>query len=150
VSELPATPASAAAGPVYLADKSALARVRHPAVAGVLVPLLASGQVATCGVLELEILYSARSHQDFVQVRAELGGYPRLPAAQADFDRAVEVLELLARRGHRRAARLPDLLLAAIAERHGVTLLHYDCDFDLIGAVTQQPMRWIVPRSSVP
>jgi len=118
-------------------------------VAAVLVPLVGDGRLATCGLLDLEILYSARSHRDFVATRQELAGYPRLEVAQADFDRAVAVMEQLARRGQHRAAGLPDLLLAAVAERHAVTLLHYDAHFDLIGGVTGQAMRWVVARGSV-
>lgn len=45
---------------LYLADKSALARLPNPAVAGVLAPLIEAGQVATCGVVDLEVLFSAR------------------------------------------------------------------------------------------
>ena len=115
-----------------------------------LVPLLDAGQVAVSGVLELEVLYSARSHADFLAVRQELRGYPRLPLNEPDFARAVEIMELLARRGQHRAAGLPDLLQAALAERHRLVLLHYDADFELIAAVTGQPMQWIVPRGSVP
>ena len=118
-------------------------------MAAVLVPLVGDGRLATCGLLDLEILYSARSHRDFVATRQELAGYPRLEVAQADFDRAVAVMEQLARRGQHRAAALPDLLLAAVAERHAVTLLHYDAHFDLIGGVTGQAMRWVVARGSV-
>ena len=147
---LDAAAAGAAQAPAFLADKSALARLRDPMVAAVLAPLLAAGQVAGCGVLDLEVLYSARSHRDFVGTLADLRGLPRLPVEQADFDRAVDVMELLARRGQHRAAGLPDLLLAAIAERHAVTLLHYDADFDVVAAVTGQPMRWVVPRGTVP
>jgi predicted nucleic acid-binding protein len=43
-----------------------------------------------------------------------------------------------------------DLLIAAVAERERVTLLHYESDYDLIGRVTKQPMRWVVSRGSVP
>ena len=50
-----------ALGPRYLADKSALVRLRHPAVSAVLSPLLLAGEVATCSVVELEVLFSARS-----------------------------------------------------------------------------------------
>jgi hypothetical protein len=59
-------------------------------------------------------------------------------------------MEPLARRGQHRAAGLPDLLLAAIAERHSVTLLHYDADFDVVAAITGQPTQWVAPRGSVP
>jgi len=31
----------------------------------------------------------------------------------------------------------------------GVVLLHYDADFELIAAVTGQPMHWVVPRGSI-
>ena len=43
-----------------------------------------------------------------------------------------------------------DLLVAAAAERAGLTVLHYDQDFDLIAEVTGQPTEWVVPRGSVP
>ena len=134
----------------YLVDKSAFARARHAAVAAALNPLFAAGRIARCGILELEVLFSARNHADFVSIRAELSGLTRLDVVQADFDRALEVMELLARRGQHRAAGLSDLVLAAVAERHGATLLHYDADFDLIAAVTGQPAEWVVPRGSVP
>lgn len=49
-----------------------------------------------------------------------------------------------------RAVGIADLLLAALTERQRVTLLHYDRDFDVVSAVTDQPMRWVVPAGSVP
>jgi predicted nucleic acid-binding protein len=140
----------ALSAPSYLVDKSALARLRHPAVATVLLPLLTAGQVAVSGILELEVLYSARTHQDFVDTRAELHAYPRLQIAEDDFERAAAVMELLARHGQHRGAGLPDLLQAAVAERHQVTLVHYNADFERIAAVTRQPAEWVVARASVP
>jgi predicted nucleic acid-binding protein len=74
----------------YLADTSALARLRHPGVAAVLAPLIESGMVATCGVI------------------------------------------------------------AAVAERERVTVLHYDGGYELIAQVTGQPVQWVVPRGTVP
>ncbi|TAK23966.1 MAG: PIN domain nuclease [Chloroflexota bacterium] len=139
----------AVASPAYVVDKSAFTRLRHGSVEAVLAPLVARDQVATCGVFELEILYSARDARDFAGVRHELLGLPRFDFAQTDFDRAIEVLGMLAIRGQHRAGGLSDLLLAAIAERHAVTVLHYDAHFDLIAAVTNQPTRWVVPRGSV-
>jgi len=43
-----------------------------------------------------------------------------------------------------------DLLIAAAAEVAGLVVLHYDHDFELIAAVTDQPMEWIAPAGSVP
>lgn len=59
--------------------------------------------------------------------------------------RAIEVQQLFADRGHRRAPSVPDLLVAAAAEVAGFTVLHVDKDFDLIASVTGQPverLRW--------
>jgi predicted nucleic acid-binding protein len=49
-----------------------------------------------------------------------------------------------------RAVGFPDLLVAAVAERERVTVLHYDGDYDFIAQVTSQPMQWVVPRGTVP
>lgn len=35
-----------------------------------------------------------------------------------------------------------DLVVAATAELHGLTLLHHDRDFDVVAGVTGQPLRW--------
>lgn len=56
----------------------------------------------------------------------------------------------LARRGQHRAAGLSDLLISAVAERAGLTVLHYDANYDIVAAATGQPMRWVVPRGSIP
>ena len=54
-------------------------------------------------------------------------------------DRAVEVQALLADRGYRRAASIPDVLIAAAAEIADLTVLHSDKDFELIAELTGQP-----------
>lgn len=58
-------------------------------------------------------------------------------------------MEALARHGKHRAVRLPDLLIAAVAERLDLCILHYDADYELIAGVTHQRTLWIVPRGSV-
>lgn len=45
--------------------------------------------------------------------------------------------------------KLPDLLIAAVANRSGLIVVHYDSDFDRIAAVTGQPVRWAAPRGSL-
>ena len=44
---------------------------------------------------------------------------------------------------------IDDLIIAAAAEQAGLTVLHYDDDFDLIAEVTGQPMEWVV-QGTVP
>lgn len=124
--------------------------MRVPAVDQRLTALARAGEIATCGVIELEVLYSARTHKDLVQIRKERqAAFPSIDITQADFDRAMEVMELLARRGQHRAASIPDLLIAAVAQRSDLTILHYDHDFETIATVTSQKTEWVVARGSV-
>jgi len=135
----------------YLADTSALARLRRPAVAAQLVPLVEAGLVATCAVIDLEVAWSTRTAEEFDRLRADREtGYERLETHDDDWRRAFDVQSELWRNGKVRAVGFPDLLIAAVAEREQVTILHYDSDFDMIAEATGQPTRWIVPRGSVP
>lgn len=123
--------------------------MRSRAVDARLAPLIGSGDLATCAVVELEVLYSARSHTDLHATRARRSALPLIAMEQQDFDRAAVVMEALAERGKHRSVGIPDLLIAAAAERARATLLHYDSDFDTIAAVTGQAAEWVVPRGSV-
>ena len=134
----------------YLADKSAYARLHRPAVYARLAPLLEHGLVATCSLVDLEILYSCRSPQEYEAVLEERQAWERLDIEQADWTRATAVQRLLARTSRHRAAGLADLVLAAVAERHQVTLLHDDQDFEHIASVSGQQIEWVVPAGSVP
>ena len=137
-----------AVSPSYLADKSALARMRHADVAERLAPLILGGQVATCAVIDLEVLYSARSLGDYEEILVERGALPTLPLTETVASRALDVQHLLARRGQHRVP-VPDLLIAATAEVNGVAVIHYDADYDRIAHVTGQPAEWVVPRGSI-
>ncbi len=134
-----------------LADTSALARMHHPSVAAVLAPLIEAGMVATCGVIEFELSWATRSSAEFGQLRTDRDdGYEWLATHDEDWRRALDVQASLWRTGRMRPAGLPDSLVAAVAERGRVTVLHYDGDYDLITEVTGQPTQWVVPRGTVP
>jgi predicted nucleic acid-binding protein len=140
-----------AAVATHLADNSALARLGRPEVAAALGPLIEAGLVATCGVIEFELGWATRTSAEFDQVRADRdAGYEWLAAHDQDWHRALDVQATLWRTGRVRAVSFPDLLVAAVAERERVTLLHYDSDYDLIAGVTGQPMQWVVQRGTVP
>ena len=55
-------------------------------------------------------------------------------------DRAIAVQQVLAGQGHHRAPSVPDLLIAATAELARLVVLHVDKDFELIAAITGQPL----------
>ena len=134
----------------YLADKSALTRRQtRPEVREALEPLLLEGEICTCGIVDLEILYSATSPDGYRAGARVLQGMPRVKLEEGSVQRALEVQAMLAERSRHRGMSLPDLLIAACAERAGLTVLHYDSDFDRIAEFTGQPTRWVVPRGSV-
>jgi predicted nucleic acid-binding protein len=103
---------------------------------------ISRGLVRLSAITRLELGYSARSGE------AGRGQFALSPLAlmpiehltPAIEDRAFEVQMLLADRGQHRAPSIPDLLIAATAEKTGLTVLAVDKDFDLIAAVTNQPV----------
>ena len=136
--------------PTFLADKSALARREtRSEVHEILEPLLVSGEIATCGIVDLELLYSARDRATYRALTEALRGMPRVSVTDDAVNRAIAVQAMLAERSQHRAVPLPDLLVAACAERAELTVLHYDADFDRVAELTGQPTQWIVPRGSV-
>ena len=134
----------------YLLDKSALARMVHPTVRRRLAPVIEAGEAASCAVVDLEVLFSARTYDYYVETRRRRDlAYHQIPLTQDTFQRAIDVQQELARSGHHRLP-IPDLIIAAAAERASLTVLHYDSDFDSIARVTGQPVEWVVNRGSVP
>ena len=61
---------------------------------------------------------------------------------------ALEVQERLAEKGSHRLS-LPDLVIAATAEHHDATVLHFDRDYDRIAEITGQATQWVVARGTV-
>ena len=134
----------------YLVDTSALARLSVPEVSDVLRPRIDAGRVAVTAVTWLEIGYTARSRSDHDESQRPILERLQLvygsPRSQR---RAIEVQQALMNVGHHRAVKLPDLLIASTAEVEGLTVLHYDADFDRIATVTEQPVEWVVPAGMV-
>jgi predicted nucleic acid-binding protein len=112
---------------------------------------LIEGQVATCDMVRLELLYSTRNATEFAALRSELDALPNCPIGIEQWQRALEVYQQLARQGglHHRAVRHPDLLIAAAAEAAGIPVLHYDEDYDRIAAITGQEVHWLAPRGTL-
>jgi predicted nucleic acid-binding protein len=92
----------------------------------VLSPLIEAGAVATCGVIEFELGWAARSSAESGQLRIDRdAGYEWLAIHDEDWRRALDVQAALWRRGRMRAVGFPDLLIAAVVERERATLLHF-------------------------
>ena len=102
-------------------------RLRHPPVAEMLGPLIEAGLVATCGVIEFELAWAARTSAELDELRADRdAGYERLATQDEDWRRALQFREELWRSGQMRSVGMPDLLVAAVAERAAEALLYAD------------------------
>ncbi len=132
----------------YLPDKSVWARLRHPAVRAVVAPLVDRGLIGTCPIIDLEILYSARTGSEHQRFRAQRDAFEYFPITDEITQRAIEVQGLLAQRSQHRSVSIPDLLIAATAERHALTVLHYDGDYERVAEITGQETQWVVPRGT--
>lgn len=132
----------------HLVDKSALARMTHPGVEARLRPLLEEGFVATCAIIDLEVLYSARSLAVYEAILAERRALDDVPITLEVTSRAITVQRLLAQVGPHRLP-IADLLIAAAAESADLTVLHYDADFERIADITGQRQEWVAERGSL-
>jgi predicted nucleic acid-binding protein len=137
-----------------LADPSAWSwsrRRAYPELRGGFDAALVDGELATCDMVRLELLHSARSTTEFAEIRRELAALPDCPIDKAQWSRALWVYEQLSAQGggSQRSVKHPDLLIAAAAEAAGITVLHYDEDYDRIAAITGQPTRWLAPKGTL-
>jgi predicted nucleic acid-binding protein len=129
---------------LYLIDTSGLFRILQDKLRQAWSDHLAAGVVATCPVVELEFLHSARSLADRLEKQRLLRDvFGWIPMSERACDRAEEVQQLMTEAGTYRSAGAIDLLIAATAERAGLTVLCDDRDFVAVGRVTGQPVRLV-------
>jgi predicted nucleic acid-binding protein len=141
---------SSLADGLELADTSVWARIGKPAMAW-FATAVEDGLIAVCDQVATEVLFSTRDAGDFRATEDALLACPWLSVEPRDWDEARRVFRALADRGplHHRQVKIPDLLIAAVAARHDVTLVHYDADYEVIASVTGQRTRWAAPRGSL-
>lgn len=132
----------------YLVDTSVFGRLSKAVVASAFAPLAAQGLVGVCAPVEFELGFAARNDGDHQGLRERLAAFTAVPVTYADHRRALDVQAALSARGQHRALSLVDALVAAVAEARGLTVLHYDADFELVASVTGQPHQWIVDRGT--
>lgn len=134
----------------WLVDKSAYIRMQSGQAADLAKwnARIERGVVRLSTVTRLELGFSARSGESGRMALAlpPLSLMPVEHLTPAMEDRAWEVQMLLADRGQHRAPSIPDLLIAATAEKAALTVLAVDKDFDLIAAITGQPVETLALR----
>jgi len=132
---------------LYLADTSAWHRSGR--VADRWEPLLEADEISLCTPVRLELLLSARGRADYRGLSSDLAQVRHLPLDGRCERAAARIQAALAERSQHRGPTPVDLLIAAVAEVNGATLLHYDRHFDAIARVSGQPMEWLARRGSL-
>jgi predicted nucleic acid-binding protein len=137
-----------------LLDNSAWARLADRALAAdrltEIADAIEAGRIATCLPFLLEAGYSARSARDHDAVLAELLALPRI-SIDADVERsALDAQRQLARVGYHRLPPV-DLLMAALAARYELGVLHYDRDYDVLAEKTDLKFDsvWLAPAGTL-
>jgi predicted nucleic acid-binding protein len=140
----------AAAGAAELADTSVWARAGRPEL-GWFRDAVEDGRIALCDQVAMELLWSARDSAEFRATEQALLACPWFDGEPADWQEARRVFGELAVRGplHHRQVKIPDLLIAAVAARNSLTLVHYDRDYEIIAGVTGQATRWAAAPGSI-
>lgn len=109
-----------------------------------------AGVIGICDLVELELLYSARSLVDRRDKKDAFGQlFSWVTTPDAVWSRSHRVQQLLTERGEHRSAGAADLLIAATAELNRLVVLHYDRGFDAIAAATGQPAAWVAEPGSI-
>jgi predicted nucleic acid-binding protein len=138
------------AGRIYLADTSVFVlQSKHSIVRDQFAKLLSEGRLAACQLTALEYLNNAPDPSGYEVLWGALHGMRWIDVDTHALDRALEVHRQLAATSQHRNFRLPDLIIAATAQLHGATVLHYDADYDRIAALTGQSTEWVAERGSL-
>ena len=137
-----------------LLDNSAWARLADAALpadrADEIADALESGGVVACLPFLLEAGYSARNAHEHAQLLTELLALPQYHIDEAVEHRALDAQAQLARAAHHRLPPV-DLLIAALADRYDLAVLHYDHDYDLIAEKTDLSFEsvWLAERGTL-
>lgn len=101
-----------------------------------LIALLRAGEVATTDVVMMEVLCGPTDEKDVDRLTNMLAGTRYLrQEAPRDAEGAAALFRTCRRAGEAPRARL-DCLVAAVAIRHSVPVLHHDRDYDVLARHT--------------
>ncbi len=92
---------------------------------------LLGADVATCDPIRMEVLAGARDEQHLNALRGLLARTSVLPTEPTDYEVAAALYRACRRNGET-VRRLIDCLIASVALRAHVAVLHADADFDVL------------------
>ncbi|MBW5480665.1 PIN domain nuclease [Streptomyces bambusae] len=134
----------------FLIDTSAAHRITLPGPFSVWRSALTAGRIGMCAATEAEVLYSARSAEQYTTMRETLGDlYTWYGIPDDVWVKVLLLQDTLAGAGCLRSAGVVDLVVAVTAAHHRLTVLHYDRDFETIAKHTDLRTRWLAEPGSV-
>ena len=99
---------------------------------------LLAAEIGLSDAVRMEVLAGARDDQHLQQLRRLLARASTLPTEPVDYDAAAALYRTCRQRGQT-VRKLIDCLIAAVAIRGDVPVLHLDADFDVLARHT--PLR---------
>ena len=102
----------------------------------ILVDDLLEDDIAICDAVRMEVLAGARDDSHLLMLRRLLARATVLPTTVTDYDDAAALYRRCRRQGET-VRKLIDCLIAAIAIRAGVPILHRDSDFNVLARHTE-------------
>ncbi|MBA3864878.1 MAG: PIN domain-containing protein [Solirubrobacterales bacterium] len=122
---------------------------RFPELAAWFNAAVETGQVLVCDLVILELTRLAPNEARAHQVADRLAAFESIPMPAELWTRARQTQLALAASGDHRRVPPADLLLAGAAEEADVALVHYDRDYQRIGAVSGLRQEWLVPDGTL-
>jgi predicted nucleic acid-binding protein len=124
---------------IFVADTSAWWRAVRLAdqLAELLQAAILGDRMLITPIVRMEILYSARTSNEYVALEAELDALRALRNDRSAADAAIGAMRELAARsdGYHRVPPTDALIAAAAAEHGGLAVLHRDAHFDRLAEV---------------
>ncbi len=97
---------------------------------------LLAHEVATCDAVRMEVLAGARDESHLLGLRRLLARAAVIPTRATDYDDAAALYRRCRRQGET-VRKLIDCLIASIAVRAGIPVLHSDADFEVLARHTE-------------
>lgn len=116
---------------IYLLDTSGLVRLlSDPILQAAWYDAIDAEAIASCYPQRAEFLYSARNGREYDEIAEMFADlYPDVSVPKNTGRWVAAVQQRLARAGEHRSASAVDLIIAATASHHGLTVLHDDADY---------------------
>ncbi len=132
-------------GPVIVDTSAWITARRVPAARALLLAAIEQGNIAWCWPVRYELMVDARDADAIAALDRTLETLREIRVDWASQQQVLTTMRELARRGTHGAHRLPlaDLSVVVAAQASGLDVLHFDRDFERLGALLDVKVWWL-------